>query len=140
MKGLLNEFKQFAVRGNAVDLAVAVIIGGAFGKIVTSVVNDLIMPPIGLLIGNVDFSQKRFVLREATDALPAITMNYGVFVNTVLDFTIVAACVFLLVRVVNKMKTAPPAATPTTKVCTECLSSIPLAAKRCAFCASVQTA
>lgn len=145
--GMLQEFKQFAMRGNVVDLAVGVIIGGAFGKIVTSMVNDVLMPPIGRLIGNVDFkdlfinlSDKEFAsLDEATKA-GAATINYGVFLNHVIDFVIVAFVIFLVIKAMNRAlaateKPAAPAA-PTTKDCPECLSAIPLKAKRCGHCTS----
>ncbi|MCG3205355.1 MAG: Large-conductance mechanosensitive channel [Elusimicrobia bacterium] len=126
------------MRGNVVDLAVGVIIGGAFGKIITSVVNDIIMPPIGLLLGNVDFSDLKIVLKDATETSKAVSLNYGVFINHVLDFTIVAFCVFLIVKAMNslKKKEAAAPATPTTKECKQCLSQIPLKAVKCAFCTS----
>ncbi len=113
--GIMKEFKSFAMKGNVLDLAVAVIIGGAFGKIITSFVNDVLMPPIGLLLGNVDFSDLKIVLRAAVDETPAVTLNYGVFVNTVLDFLIVAFSIFMVVKAFNRMKkkeVAPPPAPP----------------------------
>ena len=146
---MLKEFKEFAMRGNVVDMAVGIIIGAAFGTIVKSLVADVIMPPIGLLLGNVDFSNLFVVLKEGAVAGPfaslaeaqkagAVTLNYGVFINTIISFLIVAFAVFLLVRGMNKMKReeeAPPAE-PTTKECPYCLSTIPIMAKRCAFCTS----
>jgi large conductance mechanosensitive channel len=146
---MLKEFKEFAMRGNVVDMAVGIIIGAAFGTIVKSLVADVIMPPIGLLLGNVDFSNLFVVLKEGATAGPfaslaeaqkagAVTLNYGVFINTIISFLIVAFAVFLLVRGMNKMKReeeAPPAE-PTTKECPYCLSTIPIMAKRCAFCTS----
>ena len=123
---MLEEFKKFALRGNVVDMAVGIIIGAAFGKIVESLVKDVIMPPIGVLLGRVDFSNLFFVLKEGTSAGPylsleaaqkagAVTFNYGIFVNTLISFVIVAFAVFLLIRAINKMKAAePPAAPPAT--------------------------
>jgi large conductance mechanosensitive channel len=139
---MLDDFKKFVLRGNVLDMAVGVIIGAAFGKIITSAVNDLIMPPIGLLLGGVDFSNffvdlsggDYATLRAAKDA-GAATLNVGVFLNTVLDFMIVAAAIFLLVRAVGQLRKKEEAA-PTTKKCGECLSEIPKDARRCAFCTS----
>ena len=123
--GFLKEFKEFAVKGNVMDMAVGVIIGGAFGKIVTSVVNDIIMPPIGLLVGGVDFSDMKLTMKKAVlDAAgevvsPAVTWNYGAFIQQVVDFTILAFCVFILVKLINslnKKKEAPaPAPAPAPK-------------------------
>lgn len=111
--GILNEFKEFAVKGNAIDLAVGVVIGAAFGKIVTSLVNDVIMPPIGTLLGGVDFSYLVVTLREKTDAAPAVVLRYGAFINTIIDFLIVALAIFALVKGINtlrrKKEEAPPA-------------------------------
>jgi large conductance mechanosensitive channel len=144
---MLKEFKEFAVKGNAVDLAVAVIIGAAFGGVVKSLVSDIIMPPIGLLLGNVDFSNLFLVLKEGTFPGPypsvaeagkagAVTINYGLFLNTVISFFIVGFAVFLLVRNINRLKApfeAPPPE-PTTKQCPHCLFVIPVKATRCAYC------
>ena len=102
--GLIKEFKEFAVKGNMVDLAVAVIIGGAFGKIITSLVNDVIMPPIGMLLGGVDFSKLKVILKAAEGDVPAVTMNYGAWINTVIDFVIVALIIFLVIKGINSMK------------------------------------
>ncbi|MBQ5623275.1 MAG: large-conductance mechanosensitive channel protein MscL [Alistipes sp.] len=117
--GFLKEFKEFAVKGNVMDMAVGVIIGGAFGKIVTSVVNDIIMPPVGLLIGGVDFTDMKLTLKQAVlDAAgavvtPAVTWNYGAFVQQVVDFTILAFCVFLMVKLMNRLTKKPaPAPAP----------------------------
>jgi large conductance mechanosensitive channel len=133
---MFKEFKEFAMRGNVVDLAVGVIIGGAFGKVVSSLVSDIIMPPIGLAMGHVDFKDLAFVLKPATEGAKAVTINYGLFINTVIDFTIVAFCIFLIVRLMNKFKKPAVAASPETKTCPQCLSTIPLKATKCAFCTS----
>lgn len=117
--GLVQEFREFAVKGNAIDLAVGVVIGGAFGKIVSSLVNDVIMPPIGLLVGGVDFSYLAVTLREKTETTPAVELKYGVFINTVIDFLIVALAIFALVKALNALRrtqeaeeeAAPPAPT-----------------------------
>ena len=141
---MLNEFKKFAMRGNVLDLAIGVVIGGAFGKIITSLVNDILMPPIGLLLGKVDFSSlyinisggKYASLAQAQEA-GAATINYGVFLNTVIDFLIISFIIFLLVRQINKLeKPAPKPAEPATKECPYCLSTIPLKATRCPACTS----
>ncbi|MDZ7290158.1 MAG: large-conductance mechanosensitive channel protein MscL [candidate division KSB1 bacterium] len=136
---MLKEFKEFAMRGNVLDMAVGIIIGAAFGKIVSSLVNDVIMPPIGLLLGGVDFSSLALTLKSATAEAPAVTLRYGVFVNTVIDFLIVAFAIFMLIRGVNriiKKKEAPPPV-PTTRECPECLMVIPINAKRCGHCTAV---
>lgn len=101
---MFEEFKKFAMKGNVMDLAIGVIIGGAFGKIVTSLVNDIIMPPIGLLLGGIDFSNLRITLKSATAASEAVTLNYGLFVNTIIDFIIVAFSIFMVVKQLNKFK------------------------------------
>jgi len=142
---LFREFREFIMRGNVLDLAVAVIIGAAFGKVITSAVGDLIMPPIGLLLGGVDFSNL-FInlsggavasLDEARKA-GAPVIAYGVFLNAVIDFLIVAAVIFLVVRAANRLQRLreKPAAAPTTRECPYCLSSIPIKATRCAHCTS----
>ena len=142
---MLKEFKEFAMKGNVLDMAVGIIIGAAFGKIITSFVSDVLMPPIGLLLGKVDFSNLYVNLSgKAYESLAdakkagAATLNYGVFLNTVLDFIIVAFAIFLLVKQVNRMRApAPaPAAAPTTKDCPFCVSSIPIKATRCPNCTS----
>ncbi|MEE4195320.1 MAG: large-conductance mechanosensitive channel protein MscL [Anaerolineae bacterium] len=138
MKKFFNEFKEFAVKGNVVDLAVAVIMGGAFGAIVTSLVNDIIMPPIGLLLGGVDFSKLAIVLKEASGDVPAVTINYGNFINIVLTFIIVALAMFLIIKGLNSMKKEEEAAPadPTTKECPHCCTEIPIKATRCPHCTS----
>ena len=145
---MFKEFKEFAVKGNVVDMAVGIIIGAAFGTIVNSFVNDLIMPPIGLLLGNVDFASLFTVLKEGKVAAPyasladakaagAVTLNYGVFINTIISFLIVAFAVFLVVKNVNRLKREEQApAEPTTKECPFCLSVIPVKAVRCGHCTS----
>jgi large conductance mechanosensitive channel len=137
-----QEFKAFIMRGSVVDLAVGIIIGAAFGRIVSSLVTDMLVPPIGLLLGRVDFSnlflnlssQPYATLAEAK-AAGAATINYGLFLNTVIEFLIVALAVFLLIRLLNRLYQAPPA-TPTTKACPYCIAVIPLAASRCPQCTS----
>lgn len=149
---MLKDFLKFAVRGNALDMAVGIVIGAAFGTIVTSLVNDVIMPPIGLLLGGLDFSSLFIVLKDGTTAGPyatpaaakaagAVTLNYGLFVNATVSFFIIAFAVFWVVKAYNKAadrlipkeETNP---TPTTKACPECCTQIPLAAKRCPACTS----
>lgn len=146
---MFKEFKEFALKGNVLDMAVGIIIGAAFGVIVTSLVQDVIMPPIGLLLGSMDFSNIFSVLKEgkvagpygtlaAAKAAGAVTINWGVFVNAIINFIIVAFAIFLLVKAFNKArreKEAAPAA-PTTKECPYCLSEVPLKATRCGHCTS----
>jgi len=136
--GILREFKEFAMRGNVMDMAVGIIIGAAFGKIVSSLVNDVIMPPIGLLLGNVDFSQLAITLKAKTAASEAVTLNYGVFINTVLDFVIVAFAIFIMIKQINrfKRKEEAPVVEPTTKECPKCFTAIPIKATRCPNCTS----
>jgi large conductance mechanosensitive channel len=145
---MLKEFKAFAMRGNVVDMAVGIIIGAAFGKIVTSFVGDVLMPPIGLLLGKVDFTNLFFTLSgqseptlDAAKKAGAVTLNYGLFVNTIIDFVIVAVVIFLLVRQMNRLQTPAPApAPPATRECPLCLSTIPLKARRCPQCTADLTA
>ena len=139
---MFNEFKQFAMKGNVVDLAVGIIIGAAFGKIVTSFVSDILMPPVGLLLGNRDFnnlfidlSGNHFATLAEAKKAGAATLNYGLFLSTIIDFVIIAFAVFLLVRQINRLrKQEVPAVT--TKECQYCLSKIPIAASRCPSCTS----
>ena len=143
---MLKEFKDFAMRGNVLDMAIGIIIGAAFGKIVSSAVADVIMPPIGLLLGNVDFtnlfvslSGESYPSLAAAKEAGAPTVNLGVFFNTVLDFLIVAFVIFLLVKQINRMKRKEepaPATAPTTRDCPRCLMAIPIAASRCGHCTS----
>jgi large conductance mechanosensitive channel len=145
MKKIWNEFKEFAVKGNAVDLAIGVIIGAAFGSVVTSLVKDVIMPPISVLTGGLDFSNKFIILRAAKDGsiafntpadaakVGAITWNYGNFVTFVINFLIVAVAIFLLVRVINQLR-HPPEKAPDQKDCPACAMKIPIKATRCPHC------
>jgi large conductance mechanosensitive channel len=140
---MLKEFKQFAMRGNVLDMAVGIIIGAAFGKIITSLVADVLMPPLGLVLGKVDFSNlffnisgKTYDSLAAAKAAGAATINYGIFLNNIIDFLIVAFAIFLLIRQVNRWNKPAPAAAPTTKDCPYCATAIPLAAKRCPNCTS----
>jgi large conductance mechanosensitive channel len=142
---MFKEFKEFAVKGNAIDLAVGVIIGAAFGAIVNSLVKDILMPPIGLLTGGLDFSNKFLILKDAptggafanpADAVKAgaITWNYGNFITVVINFIIVAFCIFLVVRAINKMKRPAPESAPVSKDCPACTMTIPMKATRCPHC------
>ena len=145
---MIKEFREFILRGNVLDLAVGVIIGAAFGGIVTSLVNDVVMPPIGIALGQVDFKDLYVLLKEGTTPGPyasvaaakaagAVTLNYGAFINTVINFLIVGFVIFLVVRVANKLHKAPaPAPAAPTKECPYCLSSVPLKATRCPQCTS----
>ena len=155
-KGVLSEFKKFAMRGNVMDMAVGIIIGAAFGKIVDSLVKDIIMPPLGWAMGKVDFANMYFTLidgkttpgpyasLDAAQKAGAVTINYGLFLNTIISFLIVAFAVFMLIKAMNtlqakleaKEKKAEAAAAPTTKKCPYCCSDIPVAAKKCPHCTS----
>jgi len=140
---MVKEFREFIMRGNVVDLAVGVIIGGAFGKIVSSLVADVIMPPIGLLLNGVDFSslfisltgQPYTTLAEA-QAAGAPTLNYGSFINSVIDFIIIGLVIFFLIRAINRLQRPAPAAAPATKECPHCFSGISIKATRCPYCTS----
>jgi large conductance mechanosensitive channel len=140
---MFKEFKEFAMRGNVLDMAVGIIIGAAFGKIITSFVSDILMPPLGLVVGKVDFSNlflnisgKSYDSLAAAKAAGAATINYGIFLNSIIDFLIVAFAIFLLIRQVNRWNKPVPAAAPPTKDCIYCATAIPLAAKRCPHCTS----
>jgi large conductance mechanosensitive channel len=126
---MLKEFREFAMRGNVMDLAIAVIIGGAFGKIITSLVNDVLMPLIGLVLGGVNFSELSFTFRDAV-------IKWGAFVQSVIDFVIVAFVIFMIVRTMNRFKKPEPVAAPTTKDCPHCFTAIPIKATRCPNCTS----
>jgi large conductance mechanosensitive channel len=146
---MLEEFKKFAMKGNMVDMAVGIVIGAAFGAIVKSLVSDILMPPIGILMGNVNFSDLFVMLKEGTTPGPfatlaaakdagAVTLNYGLLINTIVNFLIVAFAIFFVVRGINRLKAqeeAPPAE-PTTKECPLCLSTVPIKATRCGHCTS----
>ena len=147
----IKEFRTFAVRGNVVDMAVGIIIGAAFTGVVNSLVNDLLMPPLGVLIGGVDFANIFLVVRdgavpgpytslEAAKAAGAATLNFGVFLNSLISFTLVAFAVFILVRAVNRLRTQEPPPPPATRKCPDCATDIPLAARRCPNCTSQLTA
>jgi large conductance mechanosensitive channel len=138
---MYKEFKEFIMRGNVVDLAVAVVIGAAFGRIVTSFVEDILMPPIGLLLGNVDFanlfinlSGEDYPSIAAAKEAGAATLNYGIFINSIINFLIIAFAVFLVIKQINRLQGPAPAAAPTTKECPYCLSTVPLKATKCAHC------
>jgi len=138
-----KDFREFAVKGNVMDMAIGVIIGGAFGKIVSSLLADVLMPPIGLLVGKVDFSSlfvsldsKAYPSLAAAKAAGAPTINYGVFLDTLLDFVIVALVIFLVVKQLSRLKRQEPQAPPSTSACPYCLSNIPIKATRCAHCTS----
>jgi large conductance mechanosensitive channel len=145
---MFKDFKAFIMRGNVVDLAVGVIIGSAFGAIVKSLVDDVIMPPIGLATGGIDFGNKFIVLKEGAKAAApyasladakaagAVTMNYGLFVNQTVTFLIIAACIFVIVRMLARLQGPAPVAAPATKGCSFCATQIPIAAKRCPNCTS----
>jgi large conductance mechanosensitive channel len=142
---MFKEFKEFAMRGNVVDLAVGLVIGAAFGKIITSFVSDILMPPIGMLLGKMDFSNLfitlsdgQFATLEAAKQAGAATINYGLFFNAIIDFVIVAFAIFMVVRQMNRMRREPEAApaVPDTKECPFCLSTVPLQAVRCPHCTS----
>jgi len=140
---MMQEFKEFAVKGNVVDLAVGVIIGGAFGKIVTSFVSDVVMPPLGMLMGKVNFtdlfidlSGKGFTTLKAAKDAGAPVISYGLFINTIIDFTIIAFVIFMVIKQINRFKKEPAPAPPNTKDCPFCCAAIPIPAKRCQQCTS----
>ena len=138
LMSVVKEFREFAMKGNVVDMAIGIIIGGAFGKIVTSLVNDVIMPPVGSILGGVDFSNLAFTIKDATENTGAVVLKYGMFINTIIDFTIVAGAIFFVIKMMNKMKKEEPVAEadPTHKVCQHCISEVPIKATKCKFCAS----
>jgi large conductance mechanosensitive channel len=144
---VLKDFKEFAMRGNVLDMAVGIVIGAAFGRIITSFVEDILMPPLGLLLGKVDFSNlywsltgKAYDSLAAAKAAGAATLNYGLFFSHVVNFTIVAFAIFMLIRQVNRLKREQPAAAPATKDCPFCLSAVSIKATRCPHCTSQLTA
>jgi large conductance mechanosensitive channel len=133
---MLKEFKEFAMRGNVIDLAVGVIVGGAFGKVVTSLVNDILMPPLGLLIGNVDFKDLALTLKSVGADGKPVLLKVGMFINACLDFVIVSFCIFLVIHGLNKLKReqAVPPPAPSEKVCPQCCMIVPIQARRCGHC------
>jgi len=146
---MFKDFKEFIMRGNVIDMAVGIVIGAAFGLIIKSLVEDVIMPPVGMLLGNVDFTNLFLILKEGTIAGPyaslvdakkagAVTINYGMFINTVISFLIIAFTIFLVIRNINKLRREKevPSPAPTTKECPFCLSAVPIKATRCAYCTS----
>jgi large conductance mechanosensitive channel len=135
---MIKEFREFIMRGNVMDLAVGIIIGGAFGVIVASLVNDVIMPVVGLALAGIDFKTLAITLKAADPAAnkPAVLLNYGLFINAVINFVIIGLVIFIIIKAVNKLKRQPPPPTPSTKACTQCLESIHKDAKRCKFCTS----
>ncbi len=134
---MFKEFKEFAMRGNVVDMAVGIVIGGAFGRIVSSFINDVLMPPLGVLIGNADFSELCLNLTSGRGGSKPVVLSYGKFITSVIDFLIIAFAVFIMVRIMNKMKPPDPApiTAPTDKKCPECRMNVPLDARRCGHCA-----
>ena len=140
---MFKDFKEFVMRGNVLDLAIGVIIGAAFGKIITSLVNDILMPPLGILLGKVDFanmfidlSGAKYPTLAAAKAAGAATINYGLFLNAIVDFLLVALVIFMIVKQANKLRREPAPAPPSTKDCPFCATAIPLSAKRCPHCTS----
>ena len=145
---MFNEFKEFVMKGNVVDMAVGIVVGGAFGTIVNSLVNDVIMPPVGLMMGGVDFANMFVALKEGAKAAGpyatlaaakdagAVTLSYGLFVNSIISFLIVAFALFMLIKGVNNMRREAPAAAPITKDCPRCFTAVPIKATRCSACTS----
>lgn len=142
---MFKEFKEFVMRGNVMDMAIGIVLGGAFGKIVSSFVKDVLMPPLGMLMGNVNFtslfidlSGKGYATLAEAQKAGAPTINYGIFINTIIDFVIIAFAIFIVVRQINRLKREEeaPAPAPTTKTCPYCLSEIPIKATRCPHCTS----
>lgn len=132
----IQELKAFAMRGSVVDLAIGVIIGAAFGKIVSSFVNDIIMPPLGVLLGGADFNSLAITIHQATPTSPAVLIKYGSFINTIVDFGIIAFVIFMVIKMMNKLL-PPPVVEPITKDCPECLMPIPVKAKKCGHCQTI---
>lgn len=133
---ILKEFKDFSLKGNMVDLAIGVIIGTAFGKVVSSLVSDIIMPPIGLLIGGVDFSSLSVKLTVPGTTLPPVEIKYGLFLNTAIDFLIISVVIFFAIKFMNKLRSAKAVEKPTTRACPNCLMDVPIKAKKCGHCCS----
>lgn len=135
----IKEIKEFALKGSMVDLAIGVVIGTAFGKVVSSLVSDIIMPPIGFLLNGVDFSALSFKLSFPGSSSAPIEIKYGLFINTIIDFFIIALVIFFVIRGMNRLRPSPPQPIPTTKNCPECLMEIPINAKKCGHCCSPLT-
>jgi len=133
---MIKEFREFIMRGSVIDLAVGIIIGGAFGVIVKSMVDDVIMPLIGLALAGIDFKHLAITLKAAAGDKPAVLLNYGLFINAVINFVIIGFVIFLIIKAINRLKCQPPPPTPSTKACAQCLESIHKDAKRCKFCTS----
>ncbi len=135
---MLKEFKEFAMKGNVMDMAIGIILGAAFGKIVASFVNDILMPPIGMALGGMNFADLGKVLQEAQGETAAVVMKYGSFIQTIIDFLIIAGTIFIVVKIMNnaKKKEAEAEPAPETKECPKCISEISIKASKCAFCAS----
>lgn len=134
---IIKEFKDFALKGNMVDLAIGVIIGAAFGKVVSSLVSDIIMPPIGLLIGGIDFSALSVKMSLPGSSLPPVEIKYGLFINNLIDFFIISAVIFLAIKGMNKLRKSSPKEASKTKVCPECFMEVPIEAKKCGHCCSI---
>lgn len=133
---MIREFREFIMRGSVMDMAIGIIIGAAFGTIVTSLVNDVLMPPIGIILAGIDFKNLHIVLKAAEGNKAAVQINYGAFLNAVINFLIVGFVIFILVKGLNKLKRKPPAPTASTKTCVQCYETIHIDAKKCKFCTS----
>lgn len=138
--GMIKEFKEFALKGNMIDMAVGIVIGGAFGTVIKSIVSDVITPPLGLLTENVDFANMGYTIREATEGVAEVKINFGAFLNNMIAFLIVAAAIFVVIKIMNRVREQfeadEPEADPTTKACNECKMDIPIEATRCGHCTS----
>ena len=133
---MIREFREFIMKGSVMDMAIGIIIGAAFGTIVTSLVNDVLMPPIGIILAGIDFKNLHIVLKAAEGNKAAVQLNYGAFLNAVINFLIVGFVIFILVKALNKLKRKPPAPTASTKTCVQCYETIHIDAKKCKFCTS----
>lgn len=131
---MIREFREFIMKGSVMDMAIGIIIGAAFGTIVTSLVNDVLMPPIGMLLAGIDFKNLTITLKSGTDTAKPVLLNYGAFINAVINFLIIGFVIFLLVKALNKLKRKPPAPTASTKTCVHCIETIHIDAKKCKFC------
>lgn len=133
---MFKEFREFIMRGSVMDMAIGLIVGAAFGAIVKSLVDDVIMPPIGMILAGIDFRNLSFTLKAATDTTKAVSINYGSFINAVINFIIIASVIFMIIKALNRLKRQPVPATPSTKPCPQCLETIHIDAKKCKFCTS----